>query len=517
MINWFPTLFQWFILISTVCLAGVICRSLVLSFIKPPHTSNAESDMPVESAKSGAADNVGKSAKSGAAANAGKSVKASAAADIGADAETPAIISEHYNKPPFYTIRQPVFWHIVILAALSRVILYGVAFLASRIYIDSGGSFLGALPNLWQRSDAPHYVAIAENWYVNTGEDRVFLVFLPFFPILIRLFSYVFGNAVFSGILISLLSYIAACVLFYEVALLIGQDEGTAYHSVKYAVFFPASFFINGAFSEGLFLLTSALFFHCLLRKKWLLAACFGLLASFTRYYGLLLVIPFAIELAQDFASLRARALVSLGKKEGAGPIRENAAILDQPGKREGAAPSRNNTAIFKLADVIKRSVPILLIPAGTGIYLVINYAVSGNFFQFLIYQREHWNQRFAFFFDNVRTLAQNVIAFDRATSASLFIPQIICIVLFIALLAYGAITKFRVSFLAYLGVYYLLSISAYWMLSFPRYIFGAVPIFHLMASLGNRSHAADALISMACFAGLIFLTIAYTCGFHVY
>ena len=233
-----------------------------------------------------------------------------------------------------------------------------------------------------------------------------------------------------------------------------------------------------------MFLLTSALFFHYLLRKKRLPAACFGLLASFTRYYGLLLVIPFAIELVQEITKAFADKRTSIDKK---------------------------------FIYIIKRSAPILLIPIGIGIYLLINYAVSGNFFQFLIYQRDHWNQRFSFFFDNMRTLAVNAFEFPRATSATLFIPQIICIILFIALLLYGVLSKFRVSLLAYLGVYFLLSISAFWMLSFPRYIFGAVPMFPLMSSLGSKSRAADALVSMVCFAGLIFLTIAYTCGFHVY
>ena len=485
----FPAFFQWFVLLSTLGLAVLVARSLIVSFLKPR-------------------------------------------AD-GADGADGVEQPENYDRPPFYTVRQPVFWHIIILAALSRIILYGIAFLSSRIYLHSGGSFLEMLPELWQRSDAPHYVSIAENWYVAAGEDRVFLVFLPLYPIVIKLFSFVLGDAVFSGILISVLSFMAACVLFYEVALLIGQDADTAYCAVKYAIFFPASFFINGAFSEGMFLLFSAFFFHCLLRKKWLAAGISGFLASFTRYYGLLLIIPFTIELAQNIYCLYAKTRAEDAAKSA--PLssvnragRQQARNMALPNTvsrntelRKSASPnmpSRNTAPRNHVpAYIIIRSLPILLIPAGTGLFLIINYAVSGNFFQFLIYQREHWNQQFSFFFVNMRVLAENAFSFDKATSATLFTPQIISILLFIALMAFGVFSKFRASFLAYLGVYFLISISAYWMLSFPRYIFGAVPMFPLMASLGSKSRAADALVSLICIAGLIFFTIAYTCGFHVY
>ena len=428
--SWFPVFFQWFVLISAACLAALVCRSFILS---------------LAASRAGAA--------------------------LSTDETPPAC-----GGRPFYTAGQPVFWQIVMLAALSRAVLYGIAYLASRIYIGSDGSFLGSIPALWQRSDANHYVAIAKNWYVSSGEDRVFLVFLPFYPILIKLFAFAFGSEVLSGIAISLLCYCAACVLIYEVALLIGCDDGAAYGAVKCAVFFPASFFVNGAFNEGLFLLLSALFFHCLLRKKWIASGCFGLLASFTRDYGLLLALPYAMELALDAAARK---------------------------------PS--------LKFVMPRALPILLIPAGTAAYLCVNYAVSGNFLQFLIYQKEHWNQGFGFFFNGMRSLAANALTFDRATSATLFIPQLIAVILFIFLLAYGVIKKFHVSLLAYLGAYCLMSISTSWMLSFPRYMFGAFPIFSLMAAPGAKSRAADALITFVCAAGLIYLAVAYACGFHVY
>ena len=560
--NVFPLIFQWFVMIATIFLAGMVIRAFIVSLIKPPaaasgiqpvdsmkapndsqewHTEGLAKlvDNPAEPADNTAlpADISAESAdgfapRADGHAEPAHSLAASAACAVepptrpAAPPAAPPVAPTACIRRPFGAFRRDAFWHVIILAAFSRIALYIVAYLAARVFLKTEGNFFTSLPELWQRSDAPHYIAIAENGYVNTGEDKVFLVFLPFYPLIIKLFSLVFGSALFSGILTSLITYAAACALIYETAILLGQDEDAAFLAAKYAIIFPASFFVNGAFSESLFVLLSVLFFHCLLRKKPAAAACFGLLASFTRYYGLLLVVPYAVECAQELAAARLQA--ARQRTEGNPSAQQTDVIQANDHQQEArgayAAP-QNPSNIMNVAEtaplgasyILRRITPIFLIPAGTGLFLLVNYIVSGNFFQFLTYQRQHWNQRFTFFFDNMHNLAANALSFEASTSASMFAPQIICIILFIIIMAYGAISGFRTSMLAYLGIYFFVSISAYWMLSFPRYIFGAAPVFSLMASLGRRSKFTDALISLICASGLIFLTIAYACGYHVY
>ncbi|MDR3120202.1 MAG: hypothetical protein LBU58_02535 [Clostridiales bacterium] len=451
---------------------------------------------------------------------------------------------------PFSSAPRRGLVQILILAAASRFVLYALAYLSARLVLNPDGGFWDSFASLWQRSDAPHYLAIVENGYVSTGEDQVFLVFLPFYPLVVKLFSAVFGSALYSGLVVSLLSFFAACVLVYEVALLLGQDEETAFLAAKYMIFFPASFFVNGTFSEGLFLLLSCLFFHFLLRKKWLAAACFGFFAAFTRYYGVLLAVPYFVEWTQDFAAARrfdpargqpgpetvrpggsppqsrrearrearrktaAKPTVGLAAK----PAVSAAAKAVAPSAARASAPSAANQPVKPSASaIVKTAAPILLIPAGTGLFLVVNKVVSGSFFQFLTYQREHWNQSFRLFPENMRSLAANVLAFDPQTSASMFLPQLICIILFLGLMVFGILARFRLSMLVYLGVYFLLTISASWMLSFPRYLFGAAPVFCLMGALGRRGRLADALQTLVCLSGLMYLTFAYVCGYHVY
>ena len=524
----FPVVFQWFVLISTVCLAACICRLFYKTL-----ASHMWGD-------------AGRLRGHG----------------CGYAAEDKAMLLCYGKRHLFFTARYRTFWSIVILAAVTRILLYGVAFLFAAVHAPdaSGNGFSEMLQKLWQRSDAPHYMAIAKNGYANTGEDRVFLVFLPLYPMLTGLLSQIAGDIFLSGVLISLLSYIAACALIYEIALIMGQDDDAAFLAAKYAIFFPSSFFVNGTFSDGLFLLLTALFFHLLLRGKWIYAAIFGMLSAYTRYYGVLLAVPYAIECVLDLAAYphdgsAGVATVAVATTtddavaddgddaDAAGPASsaaddgddaaatddaaaddgddadddDDAAATDDAAADVAAYPPPGARIGTRAGTALSRVAPILLIPTGTALFLYVNYAVSGNWFQFLVYQREHWHQRLAFFFDNMKTLAYNTMNFDRPTSASLFVPEIIFIILFIMLAAYGAIKKLRVSFLAYLGVYFLLSVSAYWLLSFPRYIFGALPVFPLMASLGRTSRAADALISFFCLVGLVFLTLAYTGGYHVY
>ena len=371
---------------------------------------------------------------------------------------------------------------LLLLTVLSRVFLCLIAYLAAMLFLDEPNNLFISYQQLWIQSDAPHYLTIAKNWYVSSGEDAVLLVFLPLYPMLIRLLSYLSGSYMVSGILISLLCYAASSIVLYQCTLLLGYGEDTAFRSVKYLLIFPASFFVLGTFSESLFILLSLLFFLFLLKKSWLAAAVFGSLAAFTRYYGILLIIPYAIELLQQYIP-------------------------------EKNAPPNKHTAP---REILYNGLPVCLIPLGTGAYLMVNWIVAGEPFRFLTYQKEHWNQSFGLFFRNVGTMVLNALSFDPSTRAALFIPQLVMILLMLALLVYGVLRRFRLSMMAYLTIYFITAISATWLLSFPRYVFGAVPVFILLAVSGERK-ITDTALSIFCSCGLIYLMLAYVCHYHVY
>ena len=398
---------------------------------------------------------------------------------------------------------------IALFTILSRVFLCFLAYLAAMLFMEESSGLLASYRELWIQSDAPHYLTIAENWYVSTGEDAVLLVFLPLYPFLTRLLTMILGNSLISGLLLSLSCYAASAAVLYRCTLQLGYDEDTAYRSVKYLILFPASFFVLGTFSESLFILLTLLFFLYLLRKNWLLAAIFGSLAALTRYYGILLVIPYGIEYLQHHIPALHGSYPALNGSSDTAPLASTATTTSTASTDPTDKPASRKEKIC-------HGFPVLLIPAGTGLYLMINCFVAGDPFRFLTYQREHWHQSFGFFFDNVGKMVLNALSHDASTSAALFIPQIAMILLILALLLYGVLHKFRLSMLAYLTVYFIISLSATWLLSFPRYMFGATPIFILLAAAGKR-RTADTALSFFCGCGLVYLMLAYICQYHVY
>ena len=64
--------------------------------------------------------------------------------------------------------------------------------------------------------DAPHYLFLATEGYQATGEQANLIVFYPLYPLLMRLLSFVTGNAAISGVLISQISFSAASVVLFR-------------------------------------------------------------------------------------------------------------------------------------------------------------------------------------------------------------------------------------------------------------------------------------------------------------
>ena len=403
---------------------------------------------------------------------------------------------------------------ILAFAVASRVLLYIVAYMFAVIFRDEQRGLIDSLSSIWQRSDAPHYLDMAVEGYVTEGDHANFLVFLPFYPLLVSIAAVFVQNVFAAGLLLSIAPFMAACVFVYKIALRMGYDEGAAFAAAKYMVVFPASFFVNGTFSEGLFLLLTALFFYFALAHRWLEAGLFGMLAAFTRYYGILLAAPMAIEYLQSRCGAGG-ALPQRMLPQGEPP--RHTLSQDEPPQLtlpHDMPPQHARPA--SLARLAAGAAPILLVPAGTGMYLLVNYIVAGDALRFLTIQREHWHQSFGLFSDNIAQMAENASTWDRVTSMSLFAPQLALVALTVVLLVYGTAVEFRLSMQVYLVAYLLVSISASWMLSFPRYIFGALPVFILLARAA-KNRAADSMMTLFCSVGLVYLTAAYVCGHFVY
>ena len=151
--------------------------------------------------------------------------------------------------------------------------------------------------DIWAKWDAVWYLDIAQHGYAKGDASTAFF---PLYPLLVAIFKPLFlGNGVLAGIFISLICCLAAFWVFY---LLVKMDfgEGVARKAVLYMAVFPTAFFFNTIYSESLFLLLTIGCLYLARRREYMLAGILGTLAVLTRSAGLLLMVPLAIMYMKD-------------------------------------------------------------------------------------------------------------------------------------------------------------------------------------------------------------------------
>jgi len=138
----------------------------------------------------------------------------------------------------------------------------------------------------WLRWDTVCYLLIAETGYtVNAG----LTVWPPFYPLLIRLFSFVVGTPIAAALLVSSIATWVSFVLLYLLVTEEGHSEETAQNTLFLYTLYPVAFFLVAGYTESLFL---ALVLGCLLlarKGKWGWAGLLAALSMLTRNQGIVL------------------------------------------------------------------------------------------------------------------------------------------------------------------------------------------------------------------------------------
>jgi hypothetical protein len=151
------------------------------------------------------------------------------------------------------------------------------------------------VPNaLGQGWDGYWYVKIAQHWYphhlVNEmGGSR--WAFFPGLPALIRLVVSVTGLSYANAAIVvtSVFGLASAVAVFLAVREVFGTT--IANRTVLLYVFFPTSYVLSMAYSEGLFVTLAALCLFALSRKSFVIAGLCAVAASLTRNFGVVLVV----------------------------------------------------------------------------------------------------------------------------------------------------------------------------------------------------------------------------------
>lgn len=377
---------------------------------------------------------------------------------------------------------------LVLYLALFRVFLFLLAYLISQMQLGYTGGLFDNL-GIWNQlgTDSQHYLNIAENGYVNAGDDRLLIVFLPLYPALVRAFAAVFGNYLVSGLLVSNICWVFAAYLFYELALL-DTDRKGALRALKYLCILPASFLFSAPLSDSLFLLLSVACVYAARKRLYLLAGGVGFLAAFTRMPGVLLLAPVCFELVGEI--IRERALHQSGSRG------------DRRWKRRLAGSALS----------------LLLIPAGFLAYLVVNDRVTGNALMFLTYQREHWHQQLGWFFSSAATILDNATSSFSGNPQmlwGLWIPNIVFLFASLGVVA-AAQNKLRASNVAYFLAYFAVCMGATWLLSAPRYLTAAFPFALALGAL-TQKRWVDRVATVVCVVLFILYLAAFVNQWYVY
>jgi len=143
--------------------------------------------------------------------------------------------------------------------------------------------------NLWARWDSQWYNWIIREGYWLRPELRSNVAFFPLYPLVVNTLMPFFGNnAILSGIVVSNATFFATLVFLYKLTLLEFGDRPTAQRAVYYLAIFPTSFFFSTMYTESMFLLFSIAAVYFARRHLWAWAALMGILASATRFVGVL-------------------------------------------------------------------------------------------------------------------------------------------------------------------------------------------------------------------------------------
>ena len=372
---------------------------------------------------------------------------------------------------------------IVLFMLITRLFLFAAAYAFHAANGPYEGGIWDTLGACWLKGDAPHYLGIAENWYVTEGDPRFHIVFFPLYPLCIRALNFITGSSLVSALLISTLTATIAAILIYELVSLDHPRE-TALRAVKFLFLTPAAFFFAAPMTESLFLLCSLACAYLVRKKHYLWGCLFGALASFTRSVGVLLLAFVFIEWLYELLSARRMGTLAAEKKT-----------------------------------FIRQGLCMLLVPLGLAAYVYINYAVTGDPFKFMQYQREHWNQGFGLFFETAAYQTEYALSTAAEGNYSQFfglcLPNLIYFFGALGLMA-AAAKRLRPSTMAYFLAYFVIAIGATWLLSAPRYLAACFPLAIALAAIAD-TRKKDAAATVLSLAGLFAYLALYVNGYPVY
>lgn len=289
------------------------------------------------------------------------------------------------------------------------------------------------------RWDAGWYLKIARSGYSFNEAKGSSVAFYPLFPYLARYLGQLLGSVPVAGLLIANAATVGSVYYLRRLGALLHDDTVGKLASILLLVF-PTSLFLSAFYTEGLFVcLAAGSMFHYL-RGRYLWCGALGFLAMLTRSTGLVLFVALVADLGW-----------SLYRRE-------------------------------RQADV--RMAALLLIPAGLGVFMLMQYVQVGDPLAFSKTMR-HWGRHAVWPWEGIvdalrgtrYTFPVNFGKTQRFLDAGFALA-------FLGLGAAMAIQKQRVALWVFVIAGMLLPLSTYALAGMNRYCLGLFPAFIFVASL---------------------------------
>lgn len=364
------------------------------------------------------------------------------------------IVSKPKEYTPYQYTKTDLF-RVAMESVAFRMVMYFVSFLLLELVYRSGEDML----HWWLKWDATNYVSIASEGYKgivvhdipNMGDAYQTLVFFPLYPFLMKMVNFVLRNINLSALVTSSLCYVGGCVFIY-MATAMRYGKSIAEKAIVLLSVFPFAFFQGAMMPESTFLLVGGACLYFTHKKNWWLAGMFGFLASLSRMQGILILAYIGIEWLEEyeiFGLLRNKEFKTFGKR---------------------------------CTDLI----PMLFVPLGSWVYLLINYLNTGDWFYFMKLQNNVWGHSFV----NVGKAMEIILDLVKNTPEknivlAVYIPHFI---MFFGVMALIVVTfrRHRDSQAVFLLIYTVISFSTDFLVSGGRYLSIAIPMFVIAGELGE-------------------------------
>jgi Mannosyltransferase (PIG-V) len=329
-------------------------------------------------------------------------------------------------------------WLVIGWVMATKVLIFVFGIKSYQILEDKRFNGIDPWIEIWNRWDAVHYLQLAQFGYTNANVWKAW--FYPLFPWCVRFVAYLSGNYLVSSLIVSGTALLVAAVLLRRLVQIDFSPE-VALRSVWFFLIFPTAYFLHVGYTESLFLALAIGSVLAARRQRWWLAGVLGALSCMTRANGVVLLPTLGVEAIQQCWTT-------------------------------------------KRWDW--RWLWIVIVPAGFGVYLLVNWHVTGDAFAALRMRKTISVTSVAWPWVGIREAMRNL---HRAPSQAEMVgaQELYFAMLGLICVIVGWI-KLRPLYAIWMTGNWLLITSVTFVESVPRYSLTMFPIFILFALLAaNR------------------------------